>query len=288
MFREYSPIQGRWVSPDPAGLAAVNLTDPQSWNRYAYVRNQPLLFTDPTGLTCFALILNDDGTYSISIQTLSPASSADCAAAGGIWITYTSSITVDGSGNQVDTGGGCVDLSINGVDQGNVCNPGAATSGGGNNPNTFANCVKNLANAGSVANALGLGNSRVGNLLFGSTTGSFIQLEQDLYNLNVSGALSTGAGIAAGQAIPAIAKSAVTNATTVTTRIVSIQSTLTVTSEELVQTLSVETAQVASQSVLGKLATKALGAAGWITLGVDVFVTGVAVGVCRSDRHGFQ
>jgi RHS repeat-associated protein len=289
MFREYSPIQGRWVSPDPAGLAAVNLTDPQSWNRYAYVRNQPLLFTDPTGLTCFALILNDDGTYSISNQTLPPTSSADCTAAGGIWITYTSSITVDGSGNQVDTGGGCVDLSINGVDQGNVCSPGAATSGGlDNTPNTFANCVKNLANAGSVANAVGLGNSRVGNLLFGSTTGAAIQLGQDISNLNASGALSTGAGIAAGQAIPAIAKSAITNATTVTTRIVSIQSTLTVTSEEVAQTLSIETAQVASQSVLGKLATKALGAAGLITLGVDAIVTAVAVGVCYNDRGGFQ
>jgi RHS repeat-associated protein len=34
--REYS-YQGRWSSPDPAGLAAVDPTNPQSWNRYAYV-----------------------------------------------------------------------------------------------------------------------------------------------------------------------------------------------------------------------------------------------------------
>jgi RHS repeat-associated protein len=47
--REYG-IQGRWPSPDPAGLAAANPSDPQSWNRYAYVRNSPLNFTDPTGL----------------------------------------------------------------------------------------------------------------------------------------------------------------------------------------------------------------------------------------------
>jgi RHS repeat-associated protein len=47
--REYS-IQGRWTSPDPAGLAAVNPTNPQSWNRYAYVQNSPLNLIDPLGL----------------------------------------------------------------------------------------------------------------------------------------------------------------------------------------------------------------------------------------------
>ena len=47
--REYS-IQGRWPSPDPAGLASVDPTNPQSWNRYAYVFNNPLTFIDPLGL----------------------------------------------------------------------------------------------------------------------------------------------------------------------------------------------------------------------------------------------
>ncbi|HVB85112.1 MAG TPA: RHS repeat-associated core domain-containing protein [Candidatus Dormibacteraeota bacterium] len=48
--REYNGLEGRWASPDPAGLAAVNPADPQTWNRYAYVRNSPLVLTDPTGL----------------------------------------------------------------------------------------------------------------------------------------------------------------------------------------------------------------------------------------------
>src|SRR5260221_6801551 len=47
--REYS-YQGRWSSPDPAGLAAVDPSDPQSWNRYAYVMNKPLALIDPDGL----------------------------------------------------------------------------------------------------------------------------------------------------------------------------------------------------------------------------------------------
>jgi RHS repeat-associated protein len=49
-FRKYSTTEGRWTSPDPAGLAAVDPTNPQTWNRYAYVGNNPLSFTDPEGL----------------------------------------------------------------------------------------------------------------------------------------------------------------------------------------------------------------------------------------------
>jgi len=49
LAREYS-IQGRWPSPDPAGLAAVNPANPQSWNRYSYVINNPLALVDPLGL----------------------------------------------------------------------------------------------------------------------------------------------------------------------------------------------------------------------------------------------
>ncbi|HKW87402.1 MAG TPA: RHS repeat-associated core domain-containing protein [Candidatus Acidoferrales bacterium] len=48
MNREYG-IQGRWPSPDPAGVAAANPANPQSWNRYAYVLNNPLDLSDPSG-----------------------------------------------------------------------------------------------------------------------------------------------------------------------------------------------------------------------------------------------
>jgi RHS repeat-associated protein len=50
LARQYDPKQGRWTSPDPAGLGAVDPTNPQSWNRYAYVINNPLALTDPTGM----------------------------------------------------------------------------------------------------------------------------------------------------------------------------------------------------------------------------------------------
>jgi RHS repeat-associated protein len=50
LYRKYSPGQGRWISPDPAGLSAANLANPQTWNRYIYVENNPLSTIDPLGL----------------------------------------------------------------------------------------------------------------------------------------------------------------------------------------------------------------------------------------------
>ena len=48
--RDYAKTQARWLTPDPAGLAAVNPMNPQTWNRYAYVGNNPTSFIDPSGL----------------------------------------------------------------------------------------------------------------------------------------------------------------------------------------------------------------------------------------------
>lgn len=49
--RENDPFQSRWASPDPSGLSSVNISDPQSLNRYVYVRNSPLTLVDPLGLS---------------------------------------------------------------------------------------------------------------------------------------------------------------------------------------------------------------------------------------------
>jgi RHS repeat-associated protein len=53
LFRKYPPVQGRWLSPDPGGLAVADPTNPQSWNRYAYVQNNPMSLVDPLGLECY-------------------------------------------------------------------------------------------------------------------------------------------------------------------------------------------------------------------------------------------
>lgn len=49
-YRQYTSNKGVWLTPDPAGLAAANPAFPQSWNRYAYVNNNAVSQTDPTGL----------------------------------------------------------------------------------------------------------------------------------------------------------------------------------------------------------------------------------------------
>jgi RHS repeat-associated protein len=41
---------GRFMTPDPVGIMKQKLLDPQQWNMYAYVRNNPLRFVDPTGM----------------------------------------------------------------------------------------------------------------------------------------------------------------------------------------------------------------------------------------------
>jgi RHS repeat-associated protein len=47
--RYYSPMQGRFTSVDPEN-AGADESDPQSWNGYAYGRNNPVLYVDPDGL----------------------------------------------------------------------------------------------------------------------------------------------------------------------------------------------------------------------------------------------
>ncbi|MGH9690166.1 MAG: RHS repeat-associated core domain-containing protein [Candidatus Acidiferrales bacterium] len=44
-----SSAMGRFMSPDP-GNAGADPSNPQSWNMYSYVMNDPLTLTDPTGM----------------------------------------------------------------------------------------------------------------------------------------------------------------------------------------------------------------------------------------------
>ncbi|MBV9957315.1 MAG: RHS repeat protein [Acidobacteria bacterium] len=62
LWRKYDGTSGRWTSPDPYG-GSLKLGDPQSFNRYSYVNNDPVNHLDPTGLA-----LEDIGV----LQTSSP------------------------------------------------------------------------------------------------------------------------------------------------------------------------------------------------------------------------
>jgi len=66
-FRQYSSAQGRWISPDPAGPGVVSVTNPQTWDQYSYVMNNPLTYLDPLGTdgcpydACVIATFPDDG-----------------------------------------------------------------------------------------------------------------------------------------------------------------------------------------------------------------------------------
>jgi RHS repeat-associated protein len=49
MFRRYNRWHSRFDQPDPYE-GSYSLGDPQSFNRYAYTQNDPVNFTDPSGL----------------------------------------------------------------------------------------------------------------------------------------------------------------------------------------------------------------------------------------------
>jgi RHS repeat-associated protein len=49
MHRRYNRWWARFEQPDPYG-GSYELTNPQSFNRYSYVQNDPVNFVDPTGL----------------------------------------------------------------------------------------------------------------------------------------------------------------------------------------------------------------------------------------------
>ena len=90
-------MQGRWISPDPAGLSAVDPSNPQSWNRYAYVLNNPLSAIDLLGLDCARLL--DDGSVKVYTDE-----EDDCSGDNGYYFDGTvTAAAVDPNGNVVGT-----------------------------------------------------------------------------------------------------------------------------------------------------------------------------------------
>jgi RHS repeat-associated protein len=55
-FRKHENKAGRWTSPDPYN-GSMSTGDPQSFNRYSYVENEPVNFVDPSGLVASVGIL---------------------------------------------------------------------------------------------------------------------------------------------------------------------------------------------------------------------------------------
>jgi RHS repeat-associated protein len=64
--RYYSSLQGRFTSIDPIFMKVDRLLDPQRINLYAYVRNNPLVFIDPTGLDLTFELTTDEKSKKVT------------------------------------------------------------------------------------------------------------------------------------------------------------------------------------------------------------------------------
>ena len=79
--RDYTLLMGRFMRPDRLGIESVDLSNPQTWNQYAFVINNPFTFVDPTGTEC----IWDDGSYDSADDPVT-GDAGGCAENGGTWV----------------------------------------------------------------------------------------------------------------------------------------------------------------------------------------------------------
>ena len=84
--RYYASSMGRFSSPDPQGNSYADFSNPQSWNMYAYVMNNPLKYTDPTGMYCDYSDHDDPQSGFDSSQFDYHSNSGECGTNGGQWV----------------------------------------------------------------------------------------------------------------------------------------------------------------------------------------------------------
>jgi RHS repeat-associated protein len=84
--RYFASTMGRFSSPDPSGLFYADPSNPQSFNLYAYVQNNPLVNFDPDGLDCFTT--SNLTSSSVTVTTYVGATSCD-GIKGGTYVNGT-------------------------------------------------------------------------------------------------------------------------------------------------------------------------------------------------------
>lgn len=121
--RAYDPAAGRFVSVDPK----LNLADPQHLNGYAYGRNNPLAFPDPTGLYWGESWISPIGHGALDVAGLVPGFGEPADLLNGLWYTaegnyidaglsYASAIPIAGYGASTAKGARYVDKAVDAVD----------------------------------------------------------------------------------------------------------------------------------------------------------------------------
>jgi RHS repeat-associated protein len=117
--RHYGSSLGRFMQPDPMG---GHLEDPQTLNRYAYVRNNPLSLADPTGLDFYlSCTQTKDNASTCQSQTVGYDKNGNAQTATVQGVTGDNGFTAtqignDANGNLVDrtTGTGAYTADVTG------------------------------------------------------------------------------------------------------------------------------------------------------------------------------
>lgn len=85
-------------------MMAADIEFPQSLNRYAYVWNNPLSFTDPTGLDCAYLDASGTGIEQGGLDQNSNA--GECGQNGGYWVDGgLTNLNIDSNNNTISLTG---------------------------------------------------------------------------------------------------------------------------------------------------------------------------------------
>jgi len=105
--RYYASSMGRFLSPDDD--SDQEPSDPQSWNLYPYVRNNPLTNTDPDGHDCVVQSRIDDNHESVSVSS---GTCSGVSVGSGQSATYVPGTVTGISAN----GGNSIDIGYNSYD----------------------------------------------------------------------------------------------------------------------------------------------------------------------------
>jgi len=146
--RIYDPILGRFLQADPIIQAP---TDSQSYNRYAYVRNNPLTLTDPSGYSWISKTWKKVKKYVGAIAAIVVA--VYCQVCGATMWNAAMTGAAIGAGSAAINGGNVVTGALRGAFS------AAAFYGVGQTfePGTFGNVVGN-ATVGGIMSDLNGGN----------------------------------------------------------------------------------------------------------------------------------
>jgi len=121
--RAYDPATGRFVSVDPL----LDVSDPQHLNAYAYGRNNPLVFPDPTGLFWGESWISPVGHGVLDVAGLVPGFGEPADLINGLWYTaegnyidaglsFASAIPIAGYGASAAKGARYVNKAVDAVD----------------------------------------------------------------------------------------------------------------------------------------------------------------------------